>query len=91
MQEKPAERSKQLSVTVSQLRVSLAEGAHQLSQVLHRSNEQILDRLLPESAPTGAFEPVTVRSVGKATLYQVLSSFEVCSSRLGVSDFASRI
>ena len=35
MQEKPAERSKQLSVTVSQLRVSLAEGAHQLSQVLH--------------------------------------------------------
>jgi hypothetical protein len=33
---------------------------------LHRSNEQILDRLLPESAPSSSFETVTISGIRKA-------------------------
>jgi len=58
---------------------------------LHRSNEQILDRLLPESAPPSSFETVTISGIRKAAFDQVLPPFEILSGCFGLGDFASSI
>jgi hypothetical protein len=71
--------------------VSVAVISHQFSEVLHCGNEQILDRLLPESAPPGAFETVTISGISKAAFAQMLPSFEIPSGCFGIGDFASSI
>lgn len=76
---------------LSKLRVSLVKAADQFSQVLHCGDEQVLDCLLPESAPTGPLKTMTISGIGKATFDQVLASFEVIFSRFRVGDLPSSI
>jgi hypothetical protein len=51
--------------------------SNQFSQVLHRGNEEILDRLLPQSTPARPLEAVAVGGVCEGAFHQVLAPFAV--------------
>ena len=59
--------------------------SEEFSEVLHRGNEQILNGLLPKSAPSGALEAMRVGGIGKAALNEVLSALEISPSSRGMS------
>ena len=83
--------TEELNQAASQLWLGLGEEPDQFSQVLDRGDEQILDSLLPKSSPASAFQSMTVSGIGKATLHQVLSSFEVALGCFGMGDLAYSI
>ena len=56
----------------------------QLSKVLNRCDQQILDRLFDQPPPASAFETMSVGSVSKTTFHQMLPAFPIESGSLGI-------